>query len=202
MIRNVIFDMGQVMIRWQPALLIEHLNLSEEAQALIFREVFQSVEWVQLDRGTITEADAAEAMCRRLPEHLHAAAETMVMDWWKRPLVPMPGMAELAKELKEKGYGVYLLSNASIRLPAYFHRIPGSEYFDGFLVSAEHKLLKPQHEIYEKLFDTFNLKPEECFFVDDSVANIEGALVCGMEGFVFRGDANALRQELTRRHIL
>lgn len=202
MIKNIIFDMGQVMIRWQPALLIEHLNLSEEEQNLIFREVFQSVEWVQLDRGTISEADAAEAMCRRLPEKLHPAAQTMVKDWWKRPLVPMPGMAELAGELKGKEYGVYLLSNASIRLREYFHRIPGSEHFDGVLVSAEHKLLKPQHEIYETLFATFSLKPEECFFVDDAVVNIEGALVCGMEGFVFRGDADALRKELTRRNIL
>ena len=201
MIQNIIFDMGQVLIRWQPGMLIEHLKLPETDQALVIREVFQSMEWVQLDRGTISEEDAAAAMCARLPAHLHVAAQTLVMDWWKRPLAPMPGMGELVRELKGEGYGIYLLSNASLRLRSYFHRIPGSECFDGLLVSAEEKLIKPQHEIYERLFETFSLEPETCFFIDDSPANIEGAFCAGMGGAIFRGDVSALRRELIRNGI-
>lgn len=196
MIRNIIFDMGQVLIRWHPEMLIAHLELAEEDQKLVIREVFHSVEWVRLDRGTISEEDAAASICTRLPEHLHGAAHTLVKDWWKRPLVPMPGIAELAGELKENGYGIYLLSNASLRLREYFPRIPGSEYFDGLMVSAEQRLLKPQHEIYEKLFAAFSLEPESCFFIDDAPANIEGALQVGMRGTIFRGDVTALRREL------
>lgn len=201
MIKNIVFDMGQVLICWHPELLIEHLGLSEEDRKLVIREVFQSVEWVRLDRGTISEEDATIAMCRRLPAHLHTAAETLINDWWKRPLVPMPGMAELVGELKENGYGIYLLSNASLRLREYFHRIPGSEYFDGLLVSAEQKLIKPQHEIYERLFKTFSLKQEECFFIDDAPVNIEGAYQVGMPGAIFRGNVTALRRELRNSGI-
>ena len=201
MIRNLVFDMGQVLIRWNPELLIAHLQLSPEDEALVLREVFQGVEWVRLDHGTISEADAAQAMCRRLPEQLHGAARTLVMDWWKRPLVPMPGMAELVRELKGKGYGIYLLSNASLRLREYFSRIPGSECFDGLMVSAEERLLKPQHEIYQALFRRFALDPAECFFIDDSPANVEGAQCCGMDGTVFRGDVSRLRRELGDAHI-
>lgn len=202
MIKNIIFDMGQVLIRWQPDLLIAHLELSKEDEALVLREVFQSVEWVQLDHGTISETDAAKAMCGRLPEYLHDAARTLVMDWWKRPLVPMPGMAELVGELKGKGYGIYLLSNAGTSLRTYFPRIPGSEHFNGLLVSSEEKLLKPQHEIYKTLFARFGLNPEECFFIDDSPANIEGALCCGMAGTIFRGDVSRLRKEMNAAGIL
>lgn len=201
MIQNIIFDMGQVLLRWQPVALMSHLNLSDEDQAIFLREVFQSVEWVQLDRGSISEADAVKAICCRLPAHLHSGAAEMVTAWWKRPLDPMPGMGALVRELKENGYRIYLLSNAGLPLRTYFHRIPGSECFDGIMVSAEQRLIKPQHEIYEKLFETFDLVPGECFFIDDSPANIEGALETGMPGTIFRGDASALRRELIRNGI-
>lgn len=202
MIRNIVFDMGQVLIQWYPELLIRELSLTEKDQTLVLREVFRSVEWIQLDRGILSEADVAAAICRRLPAHLHQAARTLVFDWWKRPLVPMPGMEELIRELKDRGYGIYLLSNASLRLREYFGRIPGSGFFDGLMVSAEEKLLKPEHEIFEALYVRFELKPQECFFIDDSPANVEGALRTGMAATVFRGDVSALRQEMEQRGIL
>ena len=196
MIQNLVFDMGQVLIRWQPELLIAHMALPEADRQMVLREVFRNVEWVRLDRGTIREEDALESICRRLPERLHPAARQLVLGWWQRPLIPVPGMAELIRELKEAGYGIYLLSNASLRLREYFPEIPGYEYFDGLLVSAEWKLLKPQHEIYEAFCRTFSLAPESCFFVDDLPANVEGAMVAGMQGAVFHGDVPRLRREL------
>lgn len=111
-------------------------------------------------------------------------------------------MEPLIRELKSRGYGIYLLSNASLRLREYFERIPGSDCFDGLMVSAEEKLLKPEHEIFEALYARFHLKPEECFFIDDSPANVEGALRTGMPATVFRGDVSALRREMTDRKIL
>lgn len=202
MIKNIVFDMGQVLIRWQPEYYLSQGCFPEEDKKLLLKEVFRSVEWVQLDRGSITLEEGAAAMRSRLPEHLHSAAWEYGIDWYRWPIVPMPGMADLARELKEKGYGVYLLSNCSIPLRQHFHRIPGSEVFDGILVSSENRMIKPQRDIFEKLFDTFDLKSEECFFVDDSVANVEAALDRGMPGAVFRGDAEELREELTRKNIL
>ena len=202
MIKNIVFDMGQVMIRWQPEYYLGQGNFSEEDKNLLLKEVFRSVEWWQLDRGSITLEAAAAAMKSRLPEHLHSAVWDYAIDWYRFPLVPMPGMAELVRELKEKGYGIYLLSNCSIPLRQNVHRIPGIEVFDGVFVSSEHRLLKPQHEIFEKFFETFRLEPSECFFIDDAVTNIEGALECGMTGFVFRGDARELRAAMAQKHIL
>lgn len=202
MTKNIVFDMGQVLIRWKPEYYLSLGNFSEEDKALLLKEVFRSVEWVQLDRGSITMEAAAERMRARLPEHLHAAVWDYGIDWYRHPMVPMPGMADLVRELKGKGYGIYLLSNCSLPLRHHFHRIPGSEVFDGILVSSEHCMIKPQRDIFEKLFETFSLVPEECFFIDDSMANVEAALERGMPGTIFRDDAALLREELIEKGIL
>ena len=173
MIRNLVFDMGNVLIQWKPNLFVEALGVPEEDRAFLLREVFGSVEWIQMDRGTLSFEDGLAAICRRLPERLHASARELTLDWWRRWLLPVEGMADLVRELKGLGYGIYLLSNAKLDLPLYFDRIPGSECFDGKIVSADWKLLKPQPEIYETLLREYGLQAEECFFIDDLNINIE-----------------------------
>ena len=196
MIKNVVFDMGQVLIRWTPEHIVSHLELEERDARMIICELFRSVEWVRLDRGTISEEDAITSVCARLPHHLHESVYEIVTGWWKWPLVPVNGVAQLIEELKLSGYNIYLLSNASSRLHEYFDRIPGSQYFDGTIVSADLKILKPQQDIYHALYEKFGLLPEECVFVDDIPANIDGAMLTGMAGVVFHGDVTRLRQEL------
>lgn len=195
MIRNVVFDMGGVLIAWDPARIVARLGLSGEDAQLLLREVFQSVEWVSLDRGSLSEQAALERFYSRLPRRLHEAAVRCVF-WWKDELWPVPGMAELIQELDGLGYGIYLLSNATSALNGYFRRIPGSEHFRGMLVSADWKLLKPQHEIYETFLSEQKLDPSECLFLDDYPPNIEGAGRCGMQGLVFYQDMERLRREL------
>lgn len=201
MIKNIIFDMGQVLLQWRPQEMIASFGLTAQEEALVLRELFQNVEWVQLDRGVVTEEEVVRRVCTRLPEQLHEPVKTLTFGWHQRHLVPMPGMAELVRELKGEGYGIYLLSNANLALRGYFPRIPGSECFDGLLVSAEEKLLKPQPEIYQRLYERFGLNPAECFFIDDNPANVEGAILTGMEGFVFRGDVLSLRRGLRQMGV-
>ena len=201
MIRNVVFDMGQVLIHWNPHLLLTPFHLTPGEEDAVIRELFQSVEWVRLDRGTITEEGTVRAVCERLPETLHTCVREVVTRWHARTLEPMEGMADLLRELKEKGMHIYLLSNANLKLRSYFPRIPGSECFDGLMVSAEERLLKPQHEIFEALLSRFGLKAEECFFVDDVPANVEGAAEAGLSGTVFYGDVPRLRRELRKAGI-
>lgn len=196
MIRNIVFDMGQVLIHFVPELFIEQLGVPEKDRQKLRDEVFRSVEWVRLDRGTISQEDAAASICGRLPEQLHGYVEELVCGWWKRPIIPVEGVSELVERLKGRGYGIYLLSNASTKLPLYFGQIPCAGCFDGKIVSADWKLLKPQHEIYEKLFEVYHLKPEECFFIDDAPINVEGAYCVGMAGTVFTGNVRRLEREM------
>ena len=195
MIRNIIFDMGGVLLDYNPPRFLDHLSVSGADKELLLREVFNSVEWFRLDHGTIEEKDAAAAMKARLPARLHGAVDRM-LNWWELEVLPVAGMAELLAELKGMGYGLYLLSNASVRQPEYFDRLPSAQYLDGRFVSAFYKLLKPQYEIYEAMLREFGLRAEECFFVDDSVANVEAAYCVGITGAVFTGDAARLRRDL------
>ncbi len=195
MIKNVVFDMGNVLIRFDPELFMLRLGLEEEDRKLLKREVFVSLEWSRMDRGSLTDGEAAEIICRRVPERLHDAVRKLV-GMWDRPILPVEGMYELVEELKEMGYGIYLLSNASFRQHDYWPRVPAAKFFDGTLISADVKLVKPQPEIYRLLCDSFSLIPEECVFIDDSTANAEGAYLCGINALVFHGDADEMRLKL------
>ena len=196
MIDTVIFDMVNVLISWIPEAFVARLGYGPEESALLRREVLGGMEWCAMDCGTMPQEEGWKRICRRLPASLPEAARQIVFDWWKPPLSPIPGMARLIADLKAEGYRILLLSNATSTLHEYFHRIPGSEYFDGLMVSADEKLLKPQHEIFEALFQRFSLVPENCCFIDDSPLNIEGAWEVGLPGIVFFGDMDRLRREL------
>lgn len=196
MIQTIVFDMGRVLIDWNPPRLIARLGYTGEDAAQLEREVFSGAEWVGLDHGTLSADDALARILPRLPASLHAAAAHFVRAWWEEALWPVEGMAELVRECRALGYHIYLLSNATSCLHRYFDRIPGAECFEGKLVSADCKLLKPQREIYELLFETFSLRPEDCFFIDDNPANVEAAECAGMRGAVFFQDMARLRRDL------
>ena len=195
MIRTIVFDMGGVLIKFDREFFIHRLGVHAEDEAILMNEVFCSLEWARMDRGSLTEAEAAKSICARLPERLHLAAERLVT-MWERPILEIDGMYELVKELKMRGYKVLLLSNASVRQHEYWPRIPASELFDGKIISADIHLVKPQPEIYRLLCETFHVLPEECFFIDDSPQNIEGAYEAGIQGFIFHGDVVPLRTAL------
>ena len=201
MIDTVVFDMGQVLIHWNADMFLDRYDLTEEDRAQLKRDLFSTIQWVQLDRGSITEPEALKIICGRLPEHLHAVAEEIVCRWWVPPLWHMEGMEGLVRELDSKGYGIYVLSNAGLPLRQYWPRLPGADCFRGVLVSAEEKLLKPQKEIYETLLSRYGLEASKCVFIDDLPANCEGAENAGMHGCIFRGDVKLLRASLRRMGI-
>ncbi len=200
MIKNIVFDMGNVVIRFDPDAFIERFGVSGEDKKTLLREIFRSPEWVMMDRGVLTDDQAADILCPRVPEHLRNVARKLIA-LWDRPIIEVEGICPLIEELKDLGYGIYLLSNASCRQPDYWQRVPAAKLFDGTLISYSVKLVKPMPEIYEKFFETFGLKREECFFIDDSPANVEAALYIGMPATVFHNDVPRLRQELRRAGV-
>ncbi len=200
MIDTVIFDMGGVLIDFGAELFSKRLKVGAEGQELLMQHVLRTVDWVKLDRGTITEEEVYAHACAKLPKELHGAAEYIIYHW-NEPIVPIEGTADVVRELKEKGCTLYLLSNASRRQHDYWPDIPGSECFSGKVISADLHLLKPEAAIYQALFDKFDLMPSNCIFIDDFPPNIEAAENAGMQGIVFH-DATQLREELKARGIL
>lgn len=201
MIKNIVFDMGQVLIHWGADMFLDRYPLIGEDRLLLKQELYASIEWVQLDHGTITEDEALERICARLPGHLHGTARELVTIWWIPPLEPVEGIEELIRQLKQEGYKLFVLSNAGLSLRTYCARLPGADCFDGILVSAEEKLLKPQAEIFRRLLERYGLEAGESVFIDDLPANCEGAVNIGMQACVFRGDVSRLRKELRRMGV-
>lgn len=202
MYKNMIFDMGNVLLEFSPYHYVEMLGLkTEEERTLIFNTVYRNWRCSYLDRGDYTEERFVEEVSAELPPEYRHHVQTLIFDWAK-DVKPVPGMADLVKEVKDKGYKIYLLSNAGYRQHEYWLKIPGHEYFDGTIISCDVKAIKPERKIYEALYSTFNIKPEECLFVDDLFLNIYGAKESGMDGIVFHGDVEELRREYKKRGVL
>ena len=107
---------------------------------------------------------------------------------------------QLSKPCRSRFFESYYYASAD------FHErkagIPALSFFDGFIISAEHKLLKPEKEIYEALYEKFSLKPEECFFIDDVQKNIDGARATGMDGHCYyHGDLEILKKDLISKGV-
>ena len=201
MIRNLVFDMGNVLIQFQPETFMDREGVRDpEDRCLILRELFQSVEWAQMDSGILTERTAEPFILKRFPERLHETVHRLLNNW-AIPRAEMPGMNELVQELKESGYDIYLLSNASEAQHRYWPLIPVSQFFDGKLISCDVKVVKPMWEIYHLFTGRFGLNPDECLFIDDAPANVAAAIACGWHGIVFHGDAGELRMKLREAGI-
>ena len=195
MIKHVVFDMGGVLINFDAVRYTARFVSDPADYELIRRELFRSVEWIQMDRGTISDEDAVKAVCSRLPERLHQAVQD-ILDNWHQDIPPLDGIYDLVKELSGKGYEIYLLSNTSKRFHSFRKNIPALEFFEGEYISADHHLVKPEPAIYQQFLSRFALNSEECVFIDDVPLNVEGAIRCGINGIVYHGNPDLLRRQL------
>lgn len=195
MIHNIVFDMGGVLINFDAQRYTARFVPDPADYELIHRELFRSVEWIRMDRGSITDEEAVACVCRRLPERLHQAVAD-ILEHWHQDIPPLDGVYDLVEELKGKGYGIYLLSNTCTRFHSFRKSIPALRFFDGEFISADCHLVKPEPGIYLRFLEQFSLRPEECVFIDDVPLNIEAAIRCGFYGLVYHGDPDRLRREL------
>lgn len=195
MIKNIVFDMGNVLVLYDASRFIQAFVPDKEDGVLLMQNIFRSVEWIRMDRGAMTQEEAAESICKRLPARLHSTVTTL-FDNWHEDIPDFPEMEELCGKLKSAGYGIYLLSNTCNRYHHFRRHISALRYFDGEFISADWGMLKPDPLIYRTFCQHFGLTPAQCFFIDDMPANIEGAYVAGMQGAVYHGDVKLLEQQL------
>lgn len=197
MIKNIIFDMGNVLLDYNPDVILNEACETEEEKQIIKKELFSGQEWMRGDRGDITNAERYDLVKKRVPEKLYDKLRKCVL-CWDVCMVPVKGAEEFLAYTREKGYGMYILSNAAIEFYQYFPRQFDLDLFDGVVVSAEQHMLKPQMEIYRYLLDTYGLKPEECLFIDDREDNVKGAEAAGIKGFVFKGNFDKVKELLEK----
>jgi len=187
MIKNVVFDIGSVLVDFRWRALMQDLGLGADVQDYFNEHVFSSAVWHELDHGTIEEADAV----RQLREDTAQYGDAFDRVWEHRDRLVSPYSYAVPwiLFLKEKGLHIYLLSNYPrdiFSLHAANGSFPFLPHVDGKVVSGFVRMMKPDRDIYELLLTQYNLVAEECVFIDDRRENIDGARSVGMQGIVFR----------------
>lgn len=184
-IDNVIFDVGNVLLTYSPDKLLRDLLPDQpELYPALKDRVFHSPYWPMLDRGLMTSEEAIEPMSALRPD-LKPAITRIMTGWIDLKDVIAEGVQTLEK-CKAMGKRLYVLSNYNDKAFAYIRqKYDFWNLFDGFLISGEEGLIKPDPAIYKLLIDRFQLDPARSLFIDDSHVNIEGALYCGLQGVCF-----------------
>ncbi len=184
MIRNIIFDFGYVLVDWDPHHLYDPY-FNDPAKTEWFLENVCPYTWnVTVDAGRTTE----DAMAERIALYPEWEKEIRMYfgQWIKMMNGQIPGMEEIVRELKVRGYGIYGLTNWSAEtFPLIRDTYPIFKLMDGIVVSGEERIKKPDPEIYRILLRRYSLKPEECIFIDDNPANVAAGQAEGIRGLVF-----------------
>ena len=192
-IKNIVFDLGRVLIKFEPKEYIEQ-NVPEEKREDFYNGIFGSTEWLMLDRGTLSYEDAKKIFKERVPGADKQIDRLFDADLFEI-LQPIEENVKLLPKLKEK-YNLYILSN--FHQPAFEHIFKKYEFFrlfDGHTVSCYYYLLKPEKEIYDTLINKFNLIPKETVFIDDTKVNIDACEKEGIRG-IHLPDYTELKQKL------
>ncbi len=185
MIKNIIFDLGNVVFKLKFENVINNFTQNEDEMKELKKAIFDSDEWLKLDDGAISKEDAIKIMISNLPGNLQDTCRQIMKCWTKEGLILNKQTIEFIKKVREKGYSTFILSNAPLEIPRFLEEMDVLQYFDGKIISAEERLSKPDIRIYELLLKRFNLVPEECLFIDDRSENIESAIKCGLNGYIF-----------------
>lgn len=190
-IRNIVFDVGGVLVEWRPHLILDTLYPGDKArQELVRSRVFASHGWADVvDRGLLDEKQAVQWFHAQtgLPEPDMQRLFHLIHDL----LEPIPASLELLRELSAAGLGLYCISN----MPEFTWRHLQRAWdfwslFQGIVISSHLRKIKPEPEIYLHLLQRHELRPEECVFIDDREENAGGARAVGMHGLVFHGAAD------------
>ncbi len=186
MIKNIIFDLGNVLISFRPSEYFDKKKFPEAIKTTILSDIFSSKEWSMLDKGEITTPEAIEAIAKK--SSLNKKEIAHIFNLRTDIIFPLDSNVKLLPELKKRGFKLYYLSNFPLDI---FDEVKDGyyffKYFDGGLISATVKSSKPENLIYKIFIESYSLKPEECLFIDDIEINVRTAEVMGMKGLFTKG---------------
>jgi HAD superfamily hydrolase (TIGR01509 family) len=195
-VRNVIFDIGGVILEWNPEAILKSYSDSAELRATLREALFEHPDWLQLDRGTLTENEALARLETRT--RLPSAELCGLLDAVRASLKPKMDTLALLERLGRRQVPLYCLSNMSAATFAYLReRHAFWDWFRGIVISGEVKLMKPEPEIFEYLLSRYGVSASETIFIDDHPPNIRGAKAIGLSTILFK-DARQCETELDR----
>jgi putative hydrolase of the HAD superfamily len=199
---NVVFDLGGVVLTWDPAAIVASVFDDERERAIVRAGLFSDADWADLDRDVLTPRDAIERAAVRTG--IPVSRLGALFDAIPGALTPVESVLELVAQVRAGGNRMFVLSNLH---RASFERVRRAlgifELFDGRVVSCEVGAAKPQPAIYRHLLDDFDLDPASTVFIDDMRVNLDAAAAFGIATVLFtdvaacRGELRALGVHLT-----
>lgn len=190
MIKNVIFDIGNVIFYYNREFLLRHFYSGNQFDFLIDKLFCR---WELLDEDKLSLEDYVSLAEDSLPTNLKKYARA-VLNNWEYFMQYNKEIMCLIRELKQKGYKLYILSNMTKHFINNQYKFPILKEFDGIIYSAPIKMVKPNEDIYHYLLDKFNLNPTECVFVDDIKKNLATAARFGIKTFHYQSNTDQLRE--------
>lgn len=203
MIKNIIFDIGGVLVDWDPHIRFDSYFAGDtEKEEFFLKEICGREINVWMDKGM----DPIDAMHKRIEMYPEWEAEITdyIQNWRLQIRGEIPGMDEYLSELKSQGFRLFGLTNWCAKtFDVVRKEFEPVKKLEGIVVSAEVGLLKPYPEIYLKLLETYGLKAEECVFVDDHAENTVGSEAVGIKGITFtsKKQLETDLKQITQNHV-
>lgn len=183
MIKNIIFDLGNVILKGKPSIILENLNLDDEVYNDIKEKFFN--DWSKLDLGLIS-LDDYFYQCNFKSIISNEIKERLINYYKYRSF--NDDVLNILHDLKNKKYNIYLLSNNNKETANYLRKLDFYQDISGDVYSCDYNIIKPNIEIYNILLNKFNLIPQECLFIDDDQDNIETATKLGFKAIKYNSD--------------
>ncbi len=196
MYKNIVFDLGGVVVGFDPLNYLADRFRDEALEDELFRITFASNEWRKMDAGELTREQAEHEMLTVAKKAGHYFEVQGILDDWTSMLRTQHSVVSIIKQLKKHGYRVFFLSNISRDILNLIEQRDFWPLFDGGVASCEILVNKPSPQIYETLIDRYHLNKEETLFTDDNPVNVKAAYDLGITAIQFQG-AESLLKSLT-----
>ena len=194
MIKNLVFDLGNVLIEWNSEKILTYFEPEKERQQVLRQVIFESGVWHQTDRGERSLKEACEEVLAQLDVSYHSAVKNILYHWYEVVHV-YSGLQERIRLWSDQGYRIYILSTTC---EIFYHiekagLLPIYPLLPGYILSSEVGVVKPEAEIYHKLLKKYNLNPVESVFIDDIQANLDTAAELGFEAILSTSETENIR---------
>ena len=193
MYQNIVFDLGGVVVEFDPKKYLLDLLCDAGAEADVYDIVFGSEEWQLMDAGKLSREDGSAIMMAKAEEKGRVFEVQAVLDNWMRMLKPMHRTIELMRRLKKMGYKLYYLSNISQDTLEYLQQKEFFSLFDGGIGSCQLQISKPDPILYQTFMRYYGLSYDETIFIDDKKENAQAAYQLGITGIHYRGNASLMK---------
>ena len=194
MIKNLVFDLGNVLIEWNSEKILTYFEPEKQRGQVLRQAIFESGVWHQTDKGELSLKEACEEVLTQLDASYHSAIKNIFYHWYEVVYV-YSDLQERIRLWVAQDYRIYILSTTC---EIFYHiekagLLPIYPLLSGYILSSEVGVVKPEAEIYQKLLKKYNLNPVESVFIDDIQANLDTAAELGFETILSTSETENIR---------